>query len=102
LAVISFVDNDIILKLTSFDLFWEAMDLLEIQSADIRVLARARFVFGSNKSIKEQYSEEVRTKAIALVKKLTTVEADQSNPFFSLQVEGLDIAVLNLVKYGQL
>ena len=97
MAVISFIDNDIILKLTSCDLFWEAMDLLGVQIADIRVLTSTRFVFRRNQSIKEQYSEEVRNKAIELVKKFSTVEADQSNPFFSLQVEGINIGELTLI-----
>lgn len=97
MAVISFIDNDIILKLTTCDLFWEAMDLLGVQIADIRILTSTRFVFRSNKSIKEQYSEEVRNKAIELVKNLSTVEADPSNPLFSLNIAGIDVGELTLI-----
>ena len=97
MAVISFIDNDIILKLTTCDLFWEAMDLLGVQIADIRVLTSTRFVFRRNQSIKEQYSEEVRNKAIELVKKFSTVEADTYNPLFSLNIVGLDVGELTLI-----
>ena len=97
MAVISFIDNDIILKLTTCDLFWEAMDLLGVQIADIRVLTSTRFVFRRNQSIKEQYSEEVRNKAIELVKKFSTVEADTYNPLFSLNIVGLDAGELTLI-----
>lgn len=96
MAVISFIDNDIILKLTSCDLFWEAMDLLCIESVDIRILNGARFVFKGNK-VKQQYPAEVRNKAIELIKDFATVTADLSNPLFSLNIEGLDVGELTLI-----
>jgi hypothetical protein len=97
LPVISFIDNDALLKLTAYDLFWDAIALLGVQPTDIRVLASTEFVIRRNKSIKQQYSEEVRTKALSLVKGIVKVEADQANPFLSLQVAGLDPGELTLI-----
>jgi hypothetical protein len=97
LPVISFIDNDALLKLTAYDLFWDAITLLGVQPTDIRVLASTEFVIRRNKSIKQQYSEEVRTKALSLVKGIVKVEADQANPFLSLQVAGLDPGELTLI-----
>jgi len=97
LSVISFVDNDVILKLTACELFWDAIALLQVKPSDVKALASAEFVFRGNKLIKKQYSEEIRTNAIAIVKKLTPVEPDQSNPFLSLNIQGLDVGELNLI-----
>ena len=97
MPVISFIDNDALLKLTACDLFWDAISLLDVQPTDIRVLASAEFMFRGNKSIKQQYSEAVRTKAIALVSGFAKVEADDTNPFFSLNAPGLDVGELTLI-----
>lgn len=101
----SFVDNDVLLKLTACDLFWDAIALLQDQTSDvqpfdasdIRALASAEFMFEGSKSIKQRYSEEIRTKAIAIVKKLTPVESDPLNPFSGLNIQGLDVGELNLI-----
>ena len=61
MSAISFVDNDVLLKLTACDLFWDAIALLQDQASDvsdIRALASAEFMFRGKKSIKQQYSEE--------------------------------------------
>ncbi|MFN5503241.1 MAG: hypothetical protein ACK5AW_14380, partial [Pseudanabaena sp.] len=101
----SFVDNDVLLKLTACDLFWDAIALLQDQTSDvqpfdasdIRALASAEFMFKGSKSIKQRYSEEIRIKAIAIVKKLTPVEPDPLNPFSGLNIQGLDVGELNLI-----
>jgi hypothetical protein len=97
LALTSFVDNDVLLKLTACDLFWEAIALLKVQPSDVKALTSAEFMFRRQKSIKQQYSEEIRNKAITIVQKLSLVETDQSNPFLSLQIKGLDVGELNLI-----
>jgi hypothetical protein len=96
LPVISFIDNDALLKLTACDLFWDAIKLLDVQPNNIRVLASAEFVFRGNR-IKQQYSETARTKAVALVSSFAKVEADYTNPFFSLNAPGLDVGELTLI-----
>jgi hypothetical protein len=97
LPVISFIDNDAFLKLTACDLFWDAIKLLDVQPSDVRVLASTAFMFRDNKSIKQQYSEAIRTKAISLVSSFAKVEADYTNPFFSLNAPGLDVGELTLI-----
>lgn len=97
MPVISFVDNDALLKLTACDLFGDAIAVLGVQPTNVRVLASAEFMIRRKKSIKQKHSEEVRTRAIALVKEFTKVAADQANPFLSLQVPGLDPGELTLI-----
>jgi hypothetical protein len=97
LPVISFVDNDALLKLTACDLFWDAIALLGVQPTNVKVLVSTEFVIRGNKSINQQYSEEIRTKAIALIKGVSKVSTDQANPFLSLQVPGLDLGELTLI-----
>ena len=97
MLVISFVDNDALLKLTACDLFWDVIALLGVQPTDVKVLASTEFVIRGNKSIKQQYSEAVRTKAISLVKGFSKIPTVQANPFLSLQVPGLDLGELTLI-----
>lgn len=97
MPVISFVDNDALLKLIACDLLWDAIALLGAQPTDVKVLASTEFVIRGNKSIKQQYSEEVRTKAISLVKGLAKVETDRSNPFLSLESPVLGLGELTLI-----
>lgn len=93
----SFVDNDVLLKLTACDLFWDAIALLKVNPSDVKVLDRAKHVIRNKKEIKQQYSEEIREKAIDLVKTLTQIEADPLNPFLALQqIKGLDVGELTL------
>jgi hypothetical protein len=95
--VILFVDNDVILKLTACDLFWEAIACLGSQDSEIRVLSSAKFVFERNKEVKKNYSEQVRQTAIATVKKLTQVNATPDNPFIAVDYKGLDQGELILI-----
>ena len=46
---IYFIDNDVILKLTTYRMLDEALDCFKIDRSNIRVLESARFVFGSPK-----------------------------------------------------
>jgi hypothetical protein len=101
--VILFVDNDVILKLTACDLFWEAIACLGFKDSDVRVLDTAKYKFRSlsrktkNKKSKENYSEEVCERAITIVEKLTTVSTDNNNPIISIKSDGLDVGELTLI-----
>ena len=48
----SFVDNDVLLKLTACDLFWDAIALLQVNPSDVKVLDRAKHVIRNKKEIK--------------------------------------------------
>ena len=65
--MIYFLDNDVILKLTTYRILDEALDCLEIDRSDIRVLASARYFFGKNKDVKKKYSEVTISSAIEFV-----------------------------------
>jgi hypothetical protein len=43
MGMIYFLDNDVILKLTTYRMLDEALDCLGIERSDIRVLASARY-----------------------------------------------------------
>lgn len=88
--MILFVDNDVILKLTAFDLFWDAIACLGFQNSDIRVLSSAKFVFAKNKQVRKNYSEQVRQRAIAIIKNLTQISATPDNPLIAIEFGGLD------------
>ena len=74
-----FLDNDVILKLTTYRMLDEALDCLEIDRLNIRVLDSARFVFKKHKKVIENYSLEVRNSAINFVGKHTEISIQTSD-----------------------
>jgi predicted nucleic acid-binding protein len=78
MGMVYFLDNDVILKLTTYRMLNEALDCLEIDRSDIRVLESARFVFGSKKTQKK-YSEETLLSAIEFVKSCTTISSQDND-----------------------
>jgi hypothetical protein len=75
--MVYFLDNDVILKLTTYRMLDEALDCLEIDQSDIRVIESARFVFCSKK-LQKKYSEETLLSAIEFVKSCTTISAQDN------------------------
>ena len=73
LSVICFLDNDIILKLSAFDLLDMAIAALKISPENLRVLEEAQHVFRKNRGVLKQYSEVTRKRAIDFVKSCQTV-----------------------------
>jgi hypothetical protein len=88
--LIAFLDNDIILKLVACDLFWEAMSSLNLHLQDLRVLADAKYVFQKSRRVKQQYPQEIREAAIAIVSECHMIEANPNNELSQLQIEGID------------
>jgi len=89
LGITCFIDNDVILKLVTCDLFDEAIAAFDIDLSNIYVLETARFSMRSNKT-KKNYSETVIEKAIATIKDFHTVEAQADNPLFDLKIPDMD------------
>jgi hypothetical protein len=87
---IALLDNDIILKLAVCDLFWEAMSSLSLERSDLRVLTNAKYVFQKSRRVKQQYPQEIREVAIAIVSECHTIEANPNNELSQLQIEGID------------
>jgi hypothetical protein len=85
LGITCFIDNDVILKLVTCNLFDEAIAAFDIDLSNIHVLETARFSMRSNKT-KKNYSETVIEKAIATIKDFHTVEAQADNPLFDLKI----------------
>jgi len=89
LGITYFIDNDVILKLVTCNLFDEAIAAFDIDLSNIHVLETARFSMRSNKT-KKNYSETVIEKAIATIKDFHTVEAQADNPLFDLKIPDMD------------
>jgi len=97
LGITCFIDNDVILKLVTCDLFDEAIAAFDIDLSNIHVLETARFSMRSNKT-KKNYSETVIEKAIATIKDFHTVEAQADNPLFDLKIPDMDVGMLSALK----
>jgi len=67
LAKVCFLDNDIIHKLVAFQLFEEAIAVLQIVKTDLRVLPTARFFFQAKRKQQIQYPDAVWAEVSNLV-----------------------------------
>jgi hypothetical protein len=68
-----FVDNDIVMKLSAYQLFWETTKALGAQDQDIRVLPTASPFFRRDRQLADQYPQEMRDRAIQVVDKCSKV-----------------------------
>jgi hypothetical protein len=89
--VVYFLDNDIIIKLSAYKLFWKAMGAWGIADPDIRVLPTASRFISRDWSIKDQYDERTRTEACRIVDKSTKLVNPGTPEYIALQaIEGID------------
>jgi hypothetical protein len=65
---ICFLDNDIIHKLVALNLFYDAIDALQVDRSNMQVLPTARYVFANQKEKAKRYSDVVWDMAIAVVR----------------------------------
>ena len=79
-----FLDNDVILKLTTYRMLDEALDCFKIDRSDIRVLESARFVFVSPK-LRKKYSEETLISATEFVNKCPKIATQDSEEYRLLE-----------------
>ena len=84
MGMVYFLDNDVILKLTTYRILNEALDCLEIDRSDIRVLASARFVFCSKK-LQKKHSKEILLSAIEFVESCATISAQDNDEYRLLE-----------------
>ncbi len=96
LSVIYFLDNDIILKLSAFDLLDATIEVLKTSPENLRVLGTARYVFQKNSTVSKKYSEVIRERAIDFVKGCVRVNPVTS-PDFSVLEPILDVGEATLV-----
>jgi hypothetical protein len=96
--MVCFLDNDVILKLTACDLFWEAIATLNVTPADLRVLDTARPVFQNSANVKSRYPEEIRNAAIAIVRQCQKVSIVKNETFKALQqIDDIDQGEATLI-----
>lgn len=67
--VVYFLDNDIIIKLSAYNLFWDAMKAWGILDPSIRVLPTALGFISRHGVIKDQYDDRTRTEACRIAEK---------------------------------
>lgn len=85
-----FVDNDVILKLAAYNLFWDAMKALGAKDEDIRVLPTASSFFCA-KWLKEQYSDQTLQQATRIAQKCTKAMHSNNAVYATLlNVNGID------------
>jgi len=98
-----FVDNDIILKLAAYNLFWEATTKLNVKQENIRILPTAQKVFSSNSRISRQYTSQTIQRALQIVRGCTPIAQYSQEEFKSLvSEEGIDAGEAMLVAATQL
>lgn len=92
-----FVDNDAILKLSAYNLFWDAMKALGAKDDDIRVLPTASSFFSANR-LKEQYSAQTLQQATRIAQQRTKAMSHNSAAYATLlSVDGIDPGEATLV-----
>lgn len=84
-----FVDNDIVLKLSAANVFWEAISSVGLQKDSLRVLISAQHVFRKGR-ISQRYPETIRQRAITIVRQCQEVsEVDvQDGALYDLLSQG--------------
>ncbi|MEO0458920.1 MAG: hypothetical protein AAF152_20390, partial [Cyanobacteria bacterium P01_A01_bin.114] len=82
---VGFVDNDILLKLTAFGLFDDAIATLNLSPSDLRILPTARFVFRQKRAQQVSYTDEVWARAINRVERYQTIGTTDARALAELQ-----------------
>jgi hypothetical protein len=73
---VCFLDNDIIHKLVALNLFYDAIDALQVDRSNMQVLPTARYVFPKLKKNAKLYSDIVWDAAIAVVNGCQTIRVE--------------------------
>lgn len=96
-----FLDNDIILKLTACELFDEAINILNIEEDNIRVLPSARYYFKNARRAKKLDPENIRNKVTVIANRYQTIDivtTEARQEINKLQsYEGIDDGEANLI-----
>lgn len=98
---IGLIDNDVILKLASCDLFWEGMDSLGLDKSNIRVLSTARLYFQNSSRVGKNYPEKGRLAAIQIACECSSIPGACAEELILFSdIEGLDPGETDLITYG--
>lgn len=94
---VCFLDNDIILKLATCNLFSEAISSLGLDETDLRVLESAKYVFLRNRKVKNKYPQSIRDNTILIVDRCQKIQPEISEEVGQLQIEGIDPGETTLI-----
>lgn len=86
------VDNDVILELASYNLFWDMITSLNTSQKDIRVLPTASDFFGGSSRLKKKYKQQSIQRAKDIADKCQTIDQNSIDisELPSLSLEGID------------
>ncbi len=76
---ICFLDNDIIHKLVALNLFYAAIDALQVERSNMQVLPTARYWFQGQKRKARQYSDVIWDAGIAVVSGCKPIQVDRDS-----------------------
>ena len=87
-----FLDNDVTLKLSAYNLFWQCMAAWGVSDAQIRVLPTAKAVFARNRAIYDQYDDRTRQQAAQIAQKSQALPLLAATPDYTrlLAIERID------------
>jgi 2C-methyl-D-erythritol 2,4-cyclodiphosphate synthase len=93
-----FLDNDVVLKLSAYNLFWQVTKVWGIEDEEIRVLKTAAKVFQHDSKILDQYDDRTRNLALSIVNQRQKVASyDQAEVIQLTAIEGIDVGEAVLV-----
>jgi hypothetical protein len=93
-----FLDNDVVLKLSAYNLFWQVTTAWGIQDQEIRVLKTAAAVFQRDSRILYQYDDRTRNLALRIVNQRQKITSYDRSEFVQLTaIEGIDVGEAVLV-----
>ena len=88
---VGFVDNDIFLKLIAFQLFDDAIALLNLQPDQLCFLPTAKFVFRRERDRQRRYSPEIWDQAIAYMESCATLPELVFTPELLQELQALEV-----------
>lgn len=101
-----FTDNDLILKLAAYQLFWEMVASLNIKEENIRILSTAGQVFSSSQKISRQFQQTSIQRAKQVANRCNKIDRScitDHSEFRSLaSTDGIDVGEALLVAATQM
>lgn len=101
-----FTDNDIILKLAAYQIFWEMVASLNIKDENIRILPTAGKVFSASQKISRQFKQTSIERAKQITNKCKTIDDrvvhNTSEYQLLASTDGIDVGEALLVAATQM
>ena len=94
MSAVCFLDNDVLAKLVACGLYDEAIEILNLNESDLRVLSSAQYYFMRSKKAKAKYPESIRSKVVEIAKSCQIINPSTTEALNEVeklqQYEGID------------